>query len=106
MNVYKNEYRPRQSGDTTIVVIPSKLEYVEQMAKCHQAAYGYTPDAMGSEDLTAEKFARHLAIFPEGQFMALEVETDTIIGVTTSMRLDIDPYKPSLRSWAEITSDG
>ncbi len=59
-----------------------------------------------SEDLTAEKYARHLEIFPEGQFLALEVETDTVIGVTTSMRLDFDPVKPCLRSWAEITSDG
>lgn|SRR5690554_7336321 len=106
MNVYTNEYRPRQSGDTTIVVIPSRLAYVEQMEKCHQAAYGYTPDEVESEDLTAEKYARHLEIFPEGQFMALEVETDTVVGVTTSMRLDIDPYRPSLRSWAEITGDG
>ena len=106
MNVYLNEYRPRQSGDTTIVVIPSRPEYVEQMARVHQAAYGYSPEKAGKEDLTAEKYARHLAIFPEGQFMALEVETDTVVGVTTSMRLDIDPHKPSLRSWAEITNDG
>lgn len=106
MNVYLNEYNPRQSGDTTIVVIPSAIEYVEQMAHCHQVAYGYTPDGAGSEDMTAEKYARHLALFPEGQFIALEVETDTVIGVTSSMRLDIDPYRPSLRSWAEITSDG
>jgi hypothetical protein len=106
MNVYKNEYIPRQSGDTTIVVIPSSLKYVDQMVKCHQIAYGYTSDEITSEDLTVEKFARHLEIFPEGQFIALEVETDTVIGLTSSMRLDIDPHKPSLRSWAEITSDG
>jgi hypothetical protein len=106
MDVYVNEYRPRQSGDTTIVVIPGTLKYVEQMALCHQAAYGYTPEEAGSEDLTAEKYARHLELFPEGQFMALEVETDMVVGVTTNMRLDIDPHKPSLRSWAEITSDG
>lgn len=106
MNVYVNEYRPRQSGDTTIVVVPSSLEYVDQMATCHQAAYGYTPETGNSEDLTAEKYARHLEIFPEGQFIALEVETNTVVGVTTSMRLDLDHHKDNLRSWAEITSDG
>jgi len=106
MNVYLNEYIPRQSGDTTIVVIPSSLKYVEQMVQCHQIAYGYTPEEITSEDLSVEKFASHLEIFPEGQFIALEVETDTVIGLTSSMRLDIDPHKPSLRSWAEITSDG
>jgi hypothetical protein len=106
MNVYLNEYIPRQSGDTTIVVIPSSLKYAAQMVQCHQIAYGYTPEEITSEDLSVEKFASHLEIFPEGQFIALEVETDTVIGLTSSMRLDIDPHKPSLRSWAEITSDG
>jgi hypothetical protein len=106
MNVYLNEYKPRQSGDTTIVVIPSRLEYVNQMAQCHQIAYGYTPAELCNEDLTAEKFARHLDIFPEGQFIALEAETNTVIGLTSSMRLSIDPHRPSLRSWAEITNDG
>ncbi len=106
MNVYLNEYRPRQSGDTTIVVIPSRLEYVNQMVQCHQVAYEYTSAELTNEDLTAEKFARHLEIFPEGQFIALEVETNTVIGLTSSMRLNIDPHRPSLRSWAEITNDG
>ena len=106
MNVYLNEYLPSQSGDTTIIVIPSSLQYVDQMAKCHQVAYGYRPAETSSEDLTADKLARHLEIFPEGQFIALEVETDTVIGMTSSMRLDINPHRPSLRSWAEITSDG
>ena len=106
MNVYLNEYLPSMSGDTTIVVIPSTLEYVDQMARCHQLAYDYTSANITNEDLTAEKFARHLDIFPEGQFIALEVETNTVIGVTSSMRLNLDPHQPSLRSWAEITNDG
>jgi hypothetical protein len=106
MNANLSEYVPRQSGDTTIVVVPSSLRYVEQMARCHQATYGYTPETASSEDMTAEKYARHLEIFPEGQFVALEVETDTVVGVTTSMRIDVDLQQPCLRSWAEITSDG
>lgn len=106
MNVYLNEYLPSMSGDTTIVVIPSTLEYVEQMVKCHQVAYNYTPAEITAEDLSVEKFASHLEIFPEGQFIALEVETNTVIGLTSSMRLNLDPHKPSLRSWAEITNDG
>ncbi|MEO8606997.1 MAG: hypothetical protein ABI690_03910 [Chloroflexota bacterium] len=106
MDVYLNEYLPSQSGDTTIVVIPSTLEYVEQMVKCHQIAYNYTPEEIGNEDLSVEKFASHLKIFPEGQFIALEVETNTVIGLTSSMRMNLDPHKPSLRSWAEITNDG
>ncbi len=44
MDVRMNEDIPRQSGDTTIIVVPSTLKYVDQMAKCHQIAYGYTPE--------------------------------------------------------------
>jgi hypothetical protein len=100
------EVPARQSGDTTIVVIPSSLAYIDQMAACHQAAYGYTPAEASSEDLTAEKFARHLQLFPDGQFMALEVETNRVVGVAVSMRTTFDPRKPDLRSWSQITSYG
>ncbi len=100
------EVPARQSGDTTLLVLPSTLAYADQMADCHQSAYGYTPAETSSEDLTAEKFARHLQIFPEGQFMALEVETNRIVGAAVSMRIDFDPRKPDLRSWSQITTYG
>lgn len=100
------EVPARQSGDTTLVVIPSTRAYADPLAQCHQAAYGYTPAEATPEDLTAEKFARHQQLFPEGQFMALEVETDRIVGAAVSMRLDFDPRKPDLRSWSQITTYG
>jgi hypothetical protein len=107
MNAYATADKPaRQRGDTTLVVIPSALVYTDQMAASHQAAYGYTPAEVSPEDLTAEKFARHLQFFPEGQFMALEVETDRIVGAAVSMRMDFDPRKPDLRSWSQITTYG
>lgn len=106
MNVYENQYRPRQSGDATIVVIPSTLEYVGQMERVHQLSYGYEPAEADSEDMTAEKYARHLEVFPEGQYMALDVETGTVVGATTSMRIAYDPQKPSMRSWSATTGDG
>lgn len=106
MNVYENQYRPRPSGDATIVVIPSTLDYTGQMERVHQLAYGYGPGEASSEDMTAEKYARHLEVFPEGQYMAVEIETNTVVGVTTSMRLDYNPQKPSMRSWSATTGDG
>jgi len=62
------------------------------MEMCHQLAYGYTADEamseLDSEALTAAKFRQHLAIFPAGQFIALDKTTDRVVGLTVSMRVD------------------
>ncbi|MBI5668297.1 MAG: hypothetical protein HZC41_09845 [Chloroflexi bacterium] len=106
MDANSIRYRHRQSGDATIVVIPAHSHYVHQMERCHQMAYGYAPGNGDSEDMTADKYAHHLRVFPEGQFIALDTRTDTVVGVATSMRLHL-PHHPSyLGTWAEITGDG
>jgi hypothetical protein len=106
MDAYTNEYRPKQSGETQIVVLPASLRYTDQMEACHQVAYDYTPSPNDKEALTAAKFRQHLRIFPEGQFIALDTATDTVIGTTSNMRLNLDLHKNDVRSWAEITNDG
>lgn len=98
---------PRQSGDTSILVVPAHVDYAQQMEQTHQLAYGYTTEyAEEPESLTAEKFREHLAIFPEGQFMALDTHTERVVGTTTNMRLQFDLLKHDVRSWSEITNDG
>jgi hypothetical protein len=57
------------------------------------------------EALTADKFRQHLAIFPEGQFMALDKATDRVVGLTVSMRVNLDA-NDAAKSWAELTNDG
>ncbi len=100
--------RPRQNRDTQIAVVPSSVKYLGQMEMCHQLAYGYTLDnasEVDSEALTAEKFRQHLAIFPEGQFMALDKATDRVVGLTVSMRVNLNAHDAA-KSWAELTNDG
>jgi hypothetical protein len=108
MDVYQNYTRPRQSGDTTLVVIPATERYLEQMEQCHQAAYGYTAAeaALDDEALTVDKFRQHLQIFPEGQLLALEVETDTVVGTTSNMRVRFDPSRSQMHDWAATTDHG
>ncbi len=106
MNANTIRYRHRQSGDATLVVIPASLRYVEQMERCHQLAYGYTPAEADPEDMTAEKYAYHLQVFPEGQFIALDTTTDTVVGVATSMRVHLPRHSSFLGTWAEVTGDG
>lgn len=106
MDAHTTEYRSRQSGEAQIVVLPASSRYLDQMEICHQVAYDYVPTPNDGEALTAAKFSQHLRIFPEGQFIALDTATDTVIGMTSNMLLNHDLHKPDVRSWAEITNDG
>lgn len=99
--------RPRQNRDTQIAVIPSSSKYLGQMEMCHQQAYGYTLDMnnVDAEALTAEKFRQHLSIFPAGQFIALDRAANRVVGLTVSMRVNLDAHDAA-KSWAELTNDG
>jgi hypothetical protein len=101
--------RPRQNRDTQIAVVPSSAKYLGQMEMCHQLTYGYTLDATAPEGepeaLTADKFRQHLAIFPAGQFIALDKASDRVVGLTVSMRVDLKAHDAA-KSWAELTNDG
>ena len=96
-------FRPRQNRDTQIAVVPSSAKYLGQMEMCHQQAYGYS--GVDSEALTAAKFRQHLEIFPAGQFIALDKSTDRVVGLTVSMRVNLDAHDEA-KSWAELTNDG
>ena len=102
-------HRPKQNRDTNIAVVPSSSIYSGQMELCHQIGYGYSLDAnaheVDPEALTAEKFRQHLAIFPAGQFIALDTTTDRVVGLTISMRVNLDAHDAA-KSWAELTNDG
>ena len=99
--------RPRQNRDTQIAVVPSSAKYLGQMETCHQLAYGYdaADAAVDNEALTADKFRQHLAIFPAGQFIAVDKRTDHVVGLTVSMRVNLDAHDEA-KSWAELTNDG
>ena len=101
--------RLRQNRDTQIAVVPSSFAYLERMEACHQLAYGYTVDAQAfevdPEAVTAEKFRSHIEIFPEGQFVAVDTRTDRVVGLTSSMRTNLNAHDAA-KSWAELTNDG
>jgi hypothetical protein len=100
-------FRPRQNRDSQIAVVPSSAKYLGQMEMCHQQAYGYSAEdaALDNEALTAAKFRQQLEIFPAGQFIALDKSTDRVVGLTVSMRVNLDAHDEA-KSWAELTNDG
>ena len=88
-----------------IVVIPSALEYAEEMQNLQFLIYEATPDDYG-DCLTAAMFRQHVQVFPEGQFVALDSETGRVVGITASLRMRFDAERPFLESWTTTTGFG
>lgn len=86
-----------------ITIVPTLPSQAEQMEDLSHIVYGSTrenPDGT----LTAPHFRRHVALFPEGQFVALDGER--VVGLTASMRIPFDPANPFIESWHTTISDG
>jgi GNAT superfamily N-acetyltransferase len=86
-----------------ITIVRSSPRYAEQMEDLMHAVYGSTreqPDGTFS----AAMFRRHIELFPEGQFIALEA--GRVVGLTASMRLPFDPAHPFIENWYVTISDG
>ncbi len=83
-----------------IVIKPSSAAYAEQMEDLGHASYG-TSREMPDGAFVADMFRQHQEIFPEGQFIAVDTVTDDVVGLTVSMRIDIDSSPLSSAPWWE-----
>lgn len=52
-----------------------------------------------------EQLASHLRVFPEGQFVAIDSETDTVVGFAASLVIPWDDYDMKM-SWRDFTNNG
>lgn len=86
-----------------ITIVRSSPRYAEQMQDLMHRVYNTTRENPDGTFL-AEQFRRHLELFPEGQFVALEA--GRVVGLTASMRIPFDPAHPFIESWYETISDG
>ncbi len=86
-----------------ISIVPSSPRYAEAMQDLMHRVY-HTTRANPDGTFTAEQFRRHMQIFPEGQYVALE--DGRVIGLTASMRIPFDPAHPFLENWYVTISDG
>jgi GNAT superfamily N-acetyltransferase len=95
-----------KADSSQILIVPTSLDDVEQMEDVQRATYpDFDPEAH-EDTLTAAHFRKHLEIFPEGQFVAVEAVTGRVVGMTSGMRLTFDPGQPFSRPWLEITGGG
>lgn len=97
--------REPASKRKNIRVIPASAQHVEAMEALQFLIYEATPDDRG-DCLTADMFRQHLAVFPEGQFITLDTETNRIVGITASMRMNFDASRPFIEPWVVTTGYG
>jgi GNAT superfamily N-acetyltransferase len=90
-----------------IVIQPAQPAYTLQMEELFRLVFdpGSTRDTC-EECLFADHFLRHIELFPEGQYIALEANTDRVVGLTLSMRVRFDPAQPHLESWWNGIGEG
>jgi GNAT superfamily N-acetyltransferase len=89
-----------------IAILPAAAEYADQMEALQALVYGVDPRDERQMTFNAAHFRQHLHVFPEGQFIAVDMCSDTVVGVTVSMRIAFDPRRPVLRPWWELTGYG
>lgn len=104
MIAYKYEYKDRQTPDS-IIVIPAAPEHADEIQQLAGAAYHVTAD-IAADWFAAEQYRSRINHFPEGQFIALDEATGTIVGVTSSMRFRYDPESTFLEDWERTTGYG
>lgn len=86
-----------------ITIVSSKPRYAQQMEDLMHAVYHTTPDDP-DQVFTAPMFRRHMQVFPEGQFVALDA--GHVVGLTVSMRVAFDPEHPFLGEWWTLIGEG
>jgi hypothetical protein len=88
-----------------IAIIPSSAYYADQMETLTGIVYGVNPREEDS-CFNADHFRQHLNVFPEGQFIAVDTQTDTVIGLTVSMRYNFNLDRPTLEPWWHVIGYG
>src|ERR1041385_1132584 len=86
------------SGILITHMLPSHTEQLEELQ------HKVFPHLSEEEILHAAQYQKHLEIFPEGQFVALDGKK--VVGATTTMRYHYDLDHPAAHTFTEIMGGG
>ncbi len=84
-----------------IVILPMQKEHADQLEALQRIVF---PNLAEEELLHAEQYKKHVDLFPEGQFVALD--GDKVIGATSSIRYHYNPGVNEHHSFFEIMGEG
>jgi len=82
-----------------LTVRPTLVEDIPDIIELSRVVYP------GSRPWREDQLAGHLAIFPEGQFVARDTASGTLLGMAASLILRWDDYDPQ-QSWRDFTQLG
>lgn len=87
-----------------VTVTQTRAEHVEDLARLQKVVF---PTLDESELFTAEKYRKHLELFPEGQFVAIAhtERSDIIIGSTSTFRTSFD-FDHIQHAYTDAIADG
>jgi GNAT superfamily N-acetyltransferase len=86
--------------------IDIRLTRVSDAEACEALDRGCFPTVDPSTIYTAEQFRHHLALFPEGQWVAQDLRTHALVGFTSTFRINLDFASPHLVSVYQDTDHG
>jgi hypothetical protein len=87
-----------------IKVVATQEHHAEAMEALTALIYDLDPRDEEEMTFNASHYRHHLHVFPEGQFVAIDTRTDTVVGLTVSMRYTPQPTLPT--SWWELVGYG
>lgn len=84
-----------------IIICPMQPEHAEQLEVLQRIVF---PNLAEEELLHADQYKKHVELFPEGQFVALD--GDKVIGATSSIRYHYNPDEHEHHTFFEIMGGG
>jgi len=94
------------ASPNAIQIVPGSEYYAAKTETLMATVYNLDPHVAENGLFTTSHFLNHLAVFPEGQFIAVDTATDKVVGLTVSMRINFNPNEPMLMSWWELIGQG
>ncbi len=85
--------KPLRSG---IVVVSTRAEHDAQLERLQEICF---PSLDTSERFKKEQYLKHIEIFPDGQFVALNGER--VVGMTSTLRMEFD-FEHTDHTFAEV----
>ena len=83
-----------------IEIVPTRAEHADRLAQLQDVVF---PTLAPEQRFRPEHYRRHLEIFPQGQFVALD--GDRVVGMTSTIRMDFDFEHPD-HTFDEVIAGG
>jgi GNAT superfamily N-acetyltransferase len=87
--------------DNGILITPTRAEHATQLEALQRKVF---PSLAEDELLHADQYKKHIEIFPEGQFTALDGEK--VVGSTSTLRYHYDLSHPQQHTLREVMGGG